>query len=94
MEHQWRQSTRVSPSARCVGATIHEQALSSEVCDWAGGVGVVAARQRTSSLQPGRRLGDGQAALRHCVSLEAEGEKLHARELPGHHLATSFPAGG
>ena len=63
---------QVRPSAWCVGATIHKQALSSEVCSWAGGVGVVADRQRTSSLQPYRRLGDGQAALRHCISLEAE----------------------
>ena len=75
--HRWERSARWNSCggrarAWCVGATIHKQALSSEVCSWAGGVGVVADRQRTSSLQPCRRLGDGQAALRHCISLEAE----------------------
>lgn len=46
---------RVRPSIWCVGATIHEQALSSEVCGWAGGVGW--SPGNTSSLMSGRRLG-------------------------------------
>ena len=85
---------RVRPSAWCVGATIREQGLSSDVSDWAGGVGVVAAPQRTSSCRRAAGCATGnQRWLGHYFSFEAEAEELHAHKL-GHHLTTSFPAGG
>ena len=44
-------------------------------------------------LPSGSRLCDGQPALGHYFSFEVEAEELHAHKL-GHHLTTSFPAGG